>query len=96
MSGSYSNYLRINSAKEDNTEVVHADKAIFRKKGARTKVPGQLLLDGPHGAKGMDAAAANALGDLDYAKRIFTFAAHPTENTVAVASTCNLFLFSQK
>jgi hypothetical protein len=44
----------------------------------------------------MDAAAANMLGELDFARRIYTSAAHPTENTIAIASACNLFLFSQK
>jgi len=97
MSGSYSNYLRVNSLKVDEVcEVIHADKSIFRKKNGRQKVPGQVLLDGPAAGRPMDAAAASVQGDLDFAKRIFTSTTHPTENTLAIASTCNLFIFSQK
>ncbi len=96
MSGSYSNYLRINSLKDEECEVIHADKSIFKKKLGRPKIPGQLVLDGPSNNRSMDVAAASALGDLDYSKRIFTAAAHPRESTIAIASTCNLFIFSQK
>lgn len=81
---------------DESCEVAHADKSIFKKKMGRPKIPGQYLLDGPSNGRPMDAAVASSLGDLDFSKRIFTSAAHPKENTIAVASTCNLFIFSQK
>lgn len=96
MTGSYSNYLRVNGVQSEACETIHADKSIFKKKLGRPKIPGQTLLDGPSNGRAMDAAAASALGDLDFNKRVFTAAAHPKENTVAIASTCNLFIFSQQ
>lgn len=98
MTGSYSNYLRMSPTTPGagEGEVIHADKSIFRKKNGRPRVPGQVLLDGPAASRPIDVAAAASLGDLEFTKRIFTATAHPRENTVAIASSCNLFIFSQK
>jgi serine/threonine-protein phosphatase 2A regulatory subunit B len=98
MTGSYSNYLRMSPTTPGTGEgeVIHADKSIFRKKNGRPRVPGQVLLDGPAASRPIDIAAAASLGDLEFTKRIFTATAHPRENTVAIASSCNLFIFSQK
>lgn len=91
MSGSYSNYLRVNSVATDACEAIHADKSMFRKKLGRPKVPGRLLLDGSK-----EAAKVEEPFKLDFTKRIFSASAHPREDTIAIASSSNLFIFSQK
>lgn len=90
MSGSYSNYMRVNSIQTDACEAIHADKSIFRKKLGRPKIPGRLLLDGSKDSKVDDPFK------LDFTKRIFSATAHPREDTIAIASSSNLFIFSQK
>ncbi|KAL1406066.1 protein phosphatase 2A regulatory subunit cdc55 [Vanrija albida] len=83
MTGSYHNYFRIYDVNGDNDVVLQADKSAFKAKkigGARGKVPGKK--------EGLQTEG------IDFAKKILHGSWHPRENTIAIAATNNLFLYS--
>ncbi|KAL7416062.1 protein phosphatase 2A regulatory B subunit [Mrakia frigida] len=86
LTGSYHNYFRIYDVETTNDIVLQADKSAFKAK----KVGG--VKGGPKGGKpgsgGMDTTGT------DFNKKILHGSWHPKENTIAIAATNNLFLYS--
>lgn len=84
ISGSYSNYLQVFDIKgKTNPVFLHADKNAFKsKKPTKPKFIGR---------KKKDDFATN----VDFSKKILHSSWHPEENSIAVAATNNLFIFSQ-
>ncbi|ODN91481.1 protein phosphatase PP2A regulatory subunit B [Cryptococcus wingfieldii CBS 7118] len=83
LTGSYHNYFRIYDVNSDNDVVLQADKSAFKAKkigGARGKVPGKK--------EGLQTEG------IDFSKKILHASWHPRENTIAIAATNNLFLYS--
>ncbi|KAI9274474.1 WD40-repeat-containing domain protein [Phascolomyces articulosus] len=89
MTGSYSNNLHIYNRETLSENVLQADKSLFksRKLGSSKN---KLGLGGNGGQRGrrddMDA--------VDFNKKILHASWHPRENTIAVAATNNLFIFT--
>lgn len=91
LTGSYSNYFRIYDVNESGEKdtVLQADKSAFKAK----------KIGGPKGAKQTGGPAsgkkdAMQTENLDFAKKILHASWHPRENTIAIAATNNLFLYS--
>lgn len=91
LTGSYNNYFHIFDKEDDNNVVLQADKSAFKTKKAA---------GGKKGKGGAAAgAAAGAVGQIntdnvDFNKKILHASYHPRENTIAIAATNNLFIFS--
>lgn len=91
LTGSYNNYLHIYDKDDDSDVVLQADKSAFKAK----RMAGA-------GKKGNKGGANNALGtpghlnmtNPDFNKKILHASYHPRENTIAIAATNNLFIFS--
>ncbi|GAN02906.1 protein phosphatase 2A regulatory subunit PR55 [Mucor ambiguus] len=98
MTGSYSNDIHIYGREEGNEEVtLQADKSAFKAKklgSAKNKITM---------SQGNRAANSAAVGRrtredtdyMDYSKKILHSSWHPKENTIAVAATNNLFIFTE-
>jgi len=91
MTGSYHNYFRIydvDGGGPGSEVTLQADKSAFKAK----KIGGPLGKPSgkPNGAK-KDPIMAEA---IDFNKKILHGSWHPRENTIAIAATNNLFLFS--
>ncbi|KAH8081134.1 WD40-repeat-containing domain protein [Filobasidium floriforme] len=91
LTGSYHNYFRIYDVNEtgDKDTVLQADKSAFKAK----------KIGGPKNAqKGAPGATGKKDGllteGIDFAKKILHGSWHPQENTIAIAATNNLFLYS--
>lgn len=93
LTGGYSNYFHVYS-KDGKTDIpLHADKSAFKKRQNSAKVKGQSLM-----RRGKDKEGSpNPLNveSMDFDKKILHAAWHPKENSIAVAATNNLFIFSQ-
>ena len=90
LSGSYNNYFHIYDKNAETDTVLQADKSAFKAKkiGAGKGKP----------APGVKPAAKKAVVDvdsIDFNKKILHSSWHPRENTIAIAATNNLFLYSQ-
>lgn len=91
LTGSYHNYFRIYDTDDvgANSTVLQADKSAFKAK----KIGGTK-----GGAKGQGAGQNKKDGmqteNIDFAKKILHGSWHPKENTIAIAATNNLFLYS--
>lgn len=113
MSGSYSNYLRMNSIKDNSIfELIQADKSIFK---SRKSSKSRLNLGIGNNGNNTSSSSLSSLrspplmasntpcklddvkmaSDLDFDKKIIHASMHPRENTVAIAASSNLFIFSQ-
>jgi len=93
LTGSYHNYLRIFDVETLSDVVLQADKSAFKAK----KIGGPLQGNKQLGAKnGMKPGLKDAmqLEPLDFNKKILHASWHPRENTIAIAATNNLFLYS--
>lgn len=92
LTGGYSNYFKIYSTKDGKTEIpLHADKSAFKSKrqnSAKAKVPAIMR-------RGKDKDGPPSAENTDFDKKILHAAWHPQENSIAVAATNNLFIFSQ-
>lgn len=96
LSGSYSNNFMIYSTdpEEDpneNAVLLQADKSAFKaKKGSDRKLkPGRGISPAPrNGIPVLDP------DKMDYSKKILHSSWHPEENSIAIAATNNLFVFS--
>jgi len=90
LTGSYHNYFRIYNTDTLNDVVLQADKSAFKvKKGAATPGKGNL------GVKnGRPLREAMTMETLDFNKKILHASWHPRENTIAIAATNNLFIYS--
>lgn len=87
MTGSYSNYFTIfDRSNKSNGVYLHADKSTFKakKNSAKSKILGAIK-------KKKDEMSEN----VDYSKKILHASWHPKENSIAVAATNNLFIFTQ-
>lgn len=87
LTGSYNNYFHIFDKDDDSDVVLQADKSAFKAK----KLAGAK--------KGKGANAPGAVGqpnvdNVDFNKKILHSSYHPRENTIAIAATNNLFIFS--
>ncbi|KAG1054787.1 hypothetical protein G6F43_003217 [Rhizopus delemar] len=92
MTGSYSNNVHIFDHHNDSEIVLQADKSVFKsKKAGSTKNMNSRTIIG---------SARNNRRDeneyMDYSKKILHASYHPRENTIAVAATNNLFIFTEQ
>ncbi|KAG1513103.1 hypothetical protein G6F52_010247 [Rhizopus delemar] len=92
MTGSYSNNVHIFDHHNDSEVVLQADKSVFKsKKAGSTKNMNSRTIIG---------SARNNRRDeneyMDYSKKILHASYHPRENTIAVAATNNLFIFTEQ
>ncbi|BGP31745.1 protein phosphatase 2A regulatory subunit cdc55 [Rhodotorula toruloides] len=98
LSGSYNNFFHIYDTAASQDIVLQADKSAFKAK----KIGGNKNKAGPGGAAGKGgknggAASGKPLIDtesIDYNKKILHASWHPRENTIAIAATNNLFIYS--
>ena len=97
MTGSYSNDIHIYGREEGDEHVtLQADKSAFKAKklgSAKNKI---TMSQGNRAAN--SAAAGRRMREdtdyMDYSKKILHSSWHPKENTIAVAATNNLFIFT--
>lgn len=87
MTGSYSNYFNIYDRTSKNEVILQADKSAFKKRASTTK---NRLTLGRTKTKKEEISADS----IDFSKKILHSSWHPKENSVAIAATNNLFLFS--
>jgi len=93
LTGSYHNYFRIFDVDTLNDVVLQADKSAFKAK----KIGGPLPANKPgikNGARPGGLKESMAQETLDFNKKILHASWHPKENTIAIAATNNLFLYS--
>ncbi|GAA5940171.1 protein phosphatase 2A regulatory subunit CDC55 [Sporobolomyces koalae] len=101
LSGSYNNYFHIYDQKAEQDIVLQADKSAFKAKkiGANKAGKGQgntTTAGGPNGKKGQsNGKPIIDTENIDFNKKILHASWHPRENTIAIAATNNLFLYSQ-
>ena len=79
MTGSYSNFFRIQNLQSNAETILQADKSAFKNKNAEPRSKKEEF---------------SKLEALDFSKKIIHSSWHPTENIVALAATNNLFLFN--
>ncbi|WFD29589.1 protein phosphatase 2A regulatory subunit cdc55 [Malassezia sp. CBS 17886] len=89
LTGSYSNYFHIIDWERDTSVVLQADKSAFKTK--------KLATMNKAGSKG--AGLAGGIGSInpnnvDFNKKILHASYHPREDTIAIAATNNLFIFT--
>lgn len=87
LTGSYHNYFRIYDVETTQDVVLQADKSAFKK-----KLGGQGTNKGPKG-NGIKKESMN-IDTIDFNKKILHASWHPHENTIAIAATNNLFLYT--
>jgi serine/threonine-protein phosphatase 2A regulatory subunit B len=94
MTGSYSNDIHIYD-RDDNTDItLQADKSAFKAKklgSAKSKI---TMSSGNRNATSMGRRMRDDAEYMDYNKKILHASWHPKENTIAVAATNNLFIFT--
>ncbi|BGP24324.1 hypothetical protein Rt10032_c03g1552 [Rhodotorula toruloides] len=98
LSGSYNNFFHIYDTAATQDIVLQADKSAFKAK----KIGGNKSKAGPGGAAGKGGKNGGAAGgkplidteSIDYNKKILHASWHPRENTIAIAATNNLFIYS--
>ncbi|KAJ1675392.1 protein phosphatase 2A regulatory subunit cdc55 [Spiromyces aspiralis] len=95
MTGSYNNYFNIyDLTNPENDVMLQADKNAFKAKrvvgpnGAKNKVG--VPRNGRHGVRKEEIN----VDAIDYGRKILHASWHPRENTLAVAATNNLFIFT--
>ncbi|GAA5982092.1 hypothetical protein JCM10908_004735 [Rhodotorula pacifica] len=99
LSGSYNNYFHIYDTDATQDIVLQADKSAFKAK----KIGGKNNKGGAAGAGGGAAGGKGGKNgkpivdteNIDYNKKILHASWHPREDTIAIAATNNLFLFSK-
>lgn len=107
ISGSYNNYLKVTGLSSDSSssigyDLIHADKSIFRNPSALKRTKSSISAGSISSSKSISSLKKSSswedftnLASLDFSKKILHFATHPSENSVAIASSSNLFIFSQ-
>lgn len=116
LSGSYNNFMKVSrvgaalggrsGGDPEATDLIHADKSIFRNPSALKRNKSSMSAAGSTG--GSKSASSSTLlkasasweeftnlVTTDFSKKLLHFSAHPQENSVAIASCSNLFIFSQ-
>ncbi|KAI3625684.1 hypothetical protein CBS9595_001045 [Malassezia furfur] len=89
LTGGYSNYFHLIDWERDSSVVLQADKSAFKSK----------KLASANKANGRNPASAGGVGtvnpnNIDFNKKILHASYHPREETIAIAATNNLFIFS--
>ncbi|KAL7309665.1 protein phosphatase 2A regulatory subunit cdc55 [Mucor circinelloides] len=96
MTGSYSNDIHIYGREEGDEEVtLQADKSAFKAKklgSAKNKI---TMSQGNRTANSAGRRMRDDTDYMDYSKKILHSSWHPKENTIAVAATNNLFIFTE-
>nr|VWO96963.1 Transcriptional repressor rco-1 [Ganoderma boninense] len=92
LTGSYHNYFRIYDCETLNDVVLQADKSAFKAKKIGGPLPGNKA--GMKNGRPGGLRENMALETLDFNKKILHASWHPRENTIAIAATNNLFLYS--
>jgi serine/threonine-protein phosphatase 2A regulatory subunit B len=90
MTGSYSNNIHIFGRNDDSEVVLQADKSVFKSK----KLGGAKAMNNRTIIGQTRATRREAIDYMDYNKKILHASYHPRENTIAVAATNNLFIFT--
>ncbi|KAG0709402.1 WD40-repeat-containing domain protein [Suillus ampliporus] len=91
LTGSYHNFFRIFDTDSSNDVVLQADKSAFKAKKIGVPAGKNGLKNGPRPGGLRDAMQTDT---LDFNKKILHASWHPRENTIAIAATNNLFLYS--
>jgi len=91
LTGSYHNFFRIFDTDSPNDVVLQADKSAFKAKKIGAPAGKNGLKNGPRPGGLRDAMQTDT---LDFNKKILHASWHPRENTIAIAATNNLFLYS--
>ncbi|KAI8638684.1 protein phosphatase PP2A regulatory subunit B, partial [Parasitella parasitica] len=94
MTGSYSNNIHIYGRDNDTEVTLQADKSAFKAKklgSAKNKVS---MSQGNRNASSAGGRMRDENDYMDYNKKILHSSWHPRENTIAVAATNNLFIFT--
>ncbi|SAM05198.1 hypothetical protein [Absidia glauca] len=91
LSGSYSNTFHIFDREGKTNTSLQADKSAFRAK--RLGITKNKMTSGSTG--GFSSNNARASDNMDFNKKILHTSWHPRENTIAVAATNNLFIFTE-
>lgn len=84
-------------------DLIHADKSIFRNPSALKRTKSSVISTGPASNSASKSSLKKSsswedftnLSSIDFNKKILHFSMHPRENSVAIASSSNLFIFSQ-
>lgn len=84
-------------------DLIHADKSIFRNPSALKRTKSSMSTSASASASKSSGSLKKSsswedftnLSSLDFSKKILHFSMHPSENSVAIASSSNLFIFSQ-
>ncbi|ORE08639.1 protein phosphatase 2A regulatory subunit PR55 [Rhizopus microsporus var. microsporus] len=92
MTGSYSNNIHIFGRNDDSEVVLQADKSVFKSK----KLGGAKAMNNRTIIGQTRATRREANDYMDYNKKILHASYHPRENTIAVAATNNLFIFTEQ
>ncbi|RCH94564.1 protein phosphatase 2A regulatory subunit cdc55 [Rhizopus azygosporus] len=92
MTGSYSNNIHIFGRNDDSEVVLQADKSVFKSK----KLGGAKAMNNRTIIGQTRATRREASDYMDYNKKILHASYHPRENTIAVAATNNLFIFTEQ
>ncbi|GAA5840141.1 hypothetical protein JCM3766R1_004108 [Sporobolomyces carnicolor] len=101
LSGSYNNYFHIYDQNAQQDIVLQADKSAFKAKkigqNKQQKAGAAGAAGGANGKKGASATTKPIIDteNIDFNKKILHASWHPRENTIAIAATNNLFLYSQ-
>ena len=90
MTGSYNNYFYILDQERGDEVLLQADKSAFKQKRNIASAKTKLLGGGKKPLKKEDIN----VDTIDFNKKILHAAWHPKENTIAIAATNNLFIFS--
>ncbi|KAF7195544.1 Protein phosphatase PP2A regulatory subunit B [Pseudocercospora fuligena] len=104
MTGSYNNNFMIYPSEEgkDTEVVLQADKSAFKAKkvGIPTPMNAAGAKDGKKGSRASSPAGAQRMrketdaDQIDFNKKILHMSWHPQEDSIAIAATNNLFVFS--
>lgn len=95
MTGSYSNDIHIYGRDDDSEVTLQADKSAFKAKKLGSSKNKITMSSGNRNAASMGRKMRSDDGDyMDYNKKILHSSWHPKENTIAVAATNNLFIFT--
>lgn len=97
LTGSYNNYFHIYDGEGQNDVVLQADKSAFKAKkigSAKNKANnrGASPAGGVGGGKRKEDINVDT---IDFNKKILHASWHPKENSIAVAATNNLFIFTE-
>ncbi|KAI9322469.1 hypothetical protein BX666DRAFT_2017095 [Dichotomocladium elegans] len=92
MTGSYSNIVHIYDRETLADVTLHADKSAFKSKRL-----GSAMNKTPFKGNGRNNGMGKGLTEdaVEYTKKILHASWHPHENTIAVAGTNNLFIYTQ-